>query len=260
MSGIDRRNLLLTVAAVAMVLVVAIEAGAGFLLSAVPADAEALQTALDAEDIDGDERDAALAQLDNVADAGAAPGRAIPALALLDLFLMLTFAALAAAGMVPHRILARVNAPAHLVASVVVILVGIVALLATVALLLLMVSLFVAAPFGTITYLVRWGFFPRGGAQTVLGILLVLKLVVASAAVIASPRILTNKGPVALMLTSLALQMVVGFLLAVVPRPLVSIADALAAIIVIIVAIIWAIVMLVGSIGGSLKALKPLPE
>jgi hypothetical protein len=260
MSRWDRRNVLLVVAAVALVLVVAIEVGAGFVLSAVPADEGALREALAAEGITGDERDAALEQLDEVAEAGAAPGKAIPALALVDLFLLLTFGTLAAASVVPHRVLARINAPANLVAAIVVILIGIVLLVITIALLLLMVSLFVAVPFGTITYLVRWGFFPRAGAQTVLGILLILKLVAVVAAVAASPRILTNKGPVALVCTSLIIQLVVGFLLALVPLPLVSIADAIAAVVVIIVAIIWAIVILIGSIGGTIKALKPLPD
>ena len=119
-----------------------------------------------------------------------------------------------------------------------------------------MVTLLLAFPFGTIAYLIIWGSFPRGEAAAVLALLMFLKLVFAGTLVAAQPRFVQNKGLVALVLTSLVANVVVAFLHALVPGVLVSILDAVAAIVVAIVAIVWAIVLLIGSIPAIVTAVR----
>jgi hypothetical protein len=131
-----------------------------------------------------------------------------------------------------------------------------VALIIALVELVVMVSLFLAAPFGTIAYLAIWGFFPRGEAAAILGLLLMLKLGFVGCLLAAQQRFLTMKLLVALITTSLVLDLVVGFLHGFVPRILVSITDDLGAIVIAIVAIVWALILLIGSIPAIVKALR----
>ena len=122
--------------------------------------------------------------------------------------------------------------------------------------LVLMVSLLLATPFGTIAYLALFGFFPRGDAAILLSLLMFLKLVFAGALVLAHQRFLQNKGLVLLVLTSLVATMIVAFLHSVVPVILVSITDDIGAIVVAMIAIIWGVVLLIGSIPAVIKSIR----
>lgn len=119
-----------------------------------------------------------------------------------------------------------------------------------------MVSLLFSAPFGTIAYLALFGFFPRGDAAVVPSLLMFLKLAFCLFMVLAQPRFLQNKGMVLLVLTSLLLNLMLAFLHGVVPGVLVSITDAIGAIIIAIVAIIWGVVLLIGAIPAVVKAVR----
>jgi hypothetical protein len=195
-------------------------------------------------------------------DAGAAsgvqqpPGRGIPYLALIDVIAFYTAALMGASLLVPEKIQGRVQGVVTLVGSIVLIIAALVLLVIAFIEMTIMVSLFVAAPFGTIAYLVIWGFFPRGEAAVILALLMFLKLVFAGFLILAQPRFLQNKGLVALVVTSLVATIVVAFLHGLVPIILVSILDDLAAVIIAIIAIIWAVILLIGSIPAVVKSVR----
>jgi hypothetical protein len=258
----EMRKPFFIVALILLTLVVALEVGASVVIEPGAVSATELQRALadSDEDLDDDEIDDALEELATAAAAGDPPGLAIPALAIIDGMLLVSMLGLAAGLVVPHRSQGRVVAPSTLVVSVLLIIVGIVLILVTLTLLLIMVGLFLSSPFGTLAYLARWGSFPRGQAQVVLGLLWMLKLGFIGFALAASPRLVTQKGLVALVVTSVVLQLMVGFLHAVVPLPLVSITDAVAAIVVSVVGVIWALIIAAGSIVGTVRVLRVTRE
>jgi hypothetical protein len=189
-------------------------------------------------------------------DTSSPPGLTIPYLALIDVIALFTVALMGAGLVIPERIEARAQGVVTLVASILLIVTAIVLLFAAIAKLILMVTLFFAFPFGTIAYLIVWGSFPRGHAVAVLSVLMFLKLVFAAMLVAAQQRFIQNKGLVALILTSLVANVVATFLYGLLPGILVSIVDAVGAIIFAIVAIIWAIVLLIGSIPGIVNAVR----
>lgn len=183
-------------------------------------------------------------------------GLAIRYLALIDVIALFTAGLMGVGLLVPDRAEGRVQSIATLIFSIVLILVAIVLLVVAIAQLIVMVTLLLAFPFGTIVYLIIWGFFPRGQATLILSLLMFLKLIFAGTLVAAQPRFIQNKGLVALILTSLVANLIVAFLHALLPVFLVSILDAVAAIILAIIAIVWYLVLLVGSILAIITALR----
>ncbi|MFC4020001.1 hypothetical protein ACFOW4_18930 [Micromonospora sp. GCM10011542] len=145
---------------------------------------------------------------------------------------------------------------ATLIFSILLIIVGLVALVIAFVELSIMVSLFLAAPFGTLAYLALWGFFPVGEASVLLGLVLLLKLVWAGLLVLAQPRFLQNKGLALLTLTTLLCTVVLECLHHLVPVILVSILDDVAALVFAVIAIIWGLVLLIGSIPAIVKAIR----
>lgn len=237
---------------VCLVLAVLVELGSPLLLptqapnpSEIPLDREAQDAGVSV---------GAIIQLQQ--DNPPTPGLSIPYLALLDGLLLLTLGLMGASLLIPERVHGRVQGLATLIGAIVALLAGLVMLLAAIALLFLMVGLFTAVPFGTIAYLAVWGFFNRAGASGTLGLLMLLKVVAAVCLVVAHPRFLQNKGLVLLVLTSLLANAIVSFLHGFVPIVLVSITDALGAIIVAILALIWAVVLLIGSLVSIFKVLR----
>ncbi|NMO22011.1 hypothetical protein HPC49_37935 [Pyxidicoccus fallax] len=184
------------------------------------------------------------------------PGLGIPYLALVDALLLLTLGLMGASLLIPERVHGRVQGLATLVGAIVALLTGIGLLLAAIGLLITMVTLVAAAPFGTIAYLAVWGFFNRGGAAGTLGLLMMFKLAAGVCLVLAHQRFLQNKGLVLLYLTSLLANAVVSFLHGLVPGILVSITDAVGAIIVAILGLIWAVLLLVGALVSIVKVLR----
>lgn len=251
----EMRRPLFVIALILLIGVVGVEVGSSLFVGPAVTTGAGLSAALDGAGIDADDRPSQT-ELQALTATDDPPGLAIPLLALIDGLLLLTMLGLGAALVIPHRIQGRIVAPVNLVVSLLLILTGIVLVVVMLILLSLMVGLFLAAPFGTITYLVRWGFFPRGDAQATLALLWALKLGFAGFAVAASPRLLRQKGLIALVATSFVLQLLVGFLHGLVPLPLVSIIDVVAAIVIAVVAIVWAAVILVGSLVGTVRILR----
>lgn len=250
------RRPLFVVALVLLCGVVGVEVASSLLVGpATTTTGAGTEAAFAGAGIDPDDRPSP-AELQALADGDEPPGVGIPLLALVDGLLLLTMLGLGAALVVPHRLHGRIVAPVNLVASVLLLLAAAVLVVTLLASLALMVGLFLAAPFGTVTYLVRWGFFPREEAQATLGLLWLLKLGFIGFVVAASPRLLQQKGFVALVVTSVLLQLLVGFLHGLAPAPLVSILDVVAGIVVAVAAAFWAVVVLVGSLVGTVRIFR----
>ncbi|MFI5915160.1 hypothetical protein [Dactylosporangium sp. NPDC051541] len=183
-------------------------------------------------------------------------GLGVPYLALVDVTALFTVALMAAGLLVPAKIQGRLQGIVTLVFAVLLLLAAAGLLVLAIAKVILMVTLLLAFPFGTIAYLIGFGFFPRGTAIVILSLLMFLKFVFAGALAAAQQRFLQNKGLVALVLTSLLCTVVVSFLHGVVPGVLVSITDAVAAIVCAAAAIVWAIVLLIGAVVAIVTAAR----
>lgn len=235
------------VAVAAMVLVVLLEIGGGFLLAGHDVGSTI-------------SNQAAGAGVSVPAGGQTPPGLGLGYLALVDGVALFTVLLMGIGLVVPPKLQGRLSAIVTFIFAILLILAALVLLFIAIVKLILMVTLLFAFPFGTIAYLIIWGSFPRGEATVLLSLLMFLKLVFGAFLVLAQPRFVQNKGLVLLTLTSLICNIVCEFLHGIVPGILVSITDALAAIVFSIVAIIWALVLLIGSIPGIVRALQVSAE
>lgn len=247
---LDRlRTPLFLIGVAAMLLVVLLEVGASLFLGGQDVSGQLLAQASELEvELPGRPPDGG-----NVA---APPGRAIPYLALVDGVVLFTVGLMAAGLVLPHRLHGRIQGGVTIVFAILLILAALVLLGIAIVEVVTMVALFFAFPFGTIAYLIIWGFFPRGEATVLLSVLMFLKFVFAGALLLAQPRFIQNKGLVLMVVVSLVANLVVGFLHGIVPGILVSITDALAAILFAVVAIILAIVLLIGAIPALIRTVR----
>jgi hypothetical protein len=85
---------------------------------------------------------------------------------------------------------------------------------------------------------------------------MLLKFGLSICLVLAQQRFFQGKGLVLLILTSLLGTVIVNFLLGLVPGVLVSVTDAIAALIVGIIAVIWGFILLIGSLVSIVKVLR----
>ena len=195
---------------------------------------------------------------DSVADSlGAkAPGYGINYLAFLDGFVFYLTLLIALAMIIPERLQGRVQGCVTAIVSFLGCLGTIFAIITCLIVLIIMVTLLLAPIFGTIAYLAIYGDFDRGAAAATLSLIMTLKLAFAVCLVLAHQRFLQNKGLVLIVLTSLLANLIISFLHNFVPGILVSITDAIGAIIVAILAVIWAIVLFVFAIISIIKAIR----
>jgi hypothetical protein len=191
---------------------------------------------------------------------GQPPGLGVGSLALVDGTVLFMVLLMGLSLVIGQNLEARLQGIASVIFAIVVIILGIVLIFAAISLLLLMVGLLLAVPFGTIAYLIVFGSFPRGTASTFLGLILLLKIVFAVCLPLAQQRFLLMKGLIVLVLLSFVASIVVAFLQGLVPGILVSITDAIAAIVVGIVGVILAVVMLVFGIVAVLRAIAVGPN
>lgn len=182
-------------------------------------------------------------------------GKAIPAMAFLDGLVFYATLIITIALLIPERVQSKVQGIVTLVFSLLLVLGCIAVVFADLALLILMISLLMSVPFGTMVYLAVWSSFDTQGAAVALSLLMTLKIIFAVCLVLAHQRFLQNKGLVLIILTSLVSNLIIAFLQGLVPGFLVSITDDLAAIIVCILAIIWAVVYLIGGIVSVIKVI-----
>lgn len=251
-------RLLFAIAALLLAIAFCVEIGSNFFDVPTPtlSDLEREVRKQNPELSPGEVRDQAAELQQAREEAPPRPGLAIPYLALLDGLLLFSVLLVGLSLVLPERIHGRVQGLATLLVTLAVILLSLVLIPLALGLLLLMFGLFVAAPFGTLAYLAIWGFFDRDGAALTLSAVMALKVLFAVFLVLSQPRFIQNKGLVLMIATSLVANVVVAFLHGFVPRPMVSITDALAAIVVGIFAVVWAILMLVGALISIVKAIQ----
>ena len=183
------------------------------------------------------------------------PGYGILYLAFLDGFVFYITLLLTLAMFIPEKLQGRVQGCITAIVSFFGCLGTIFAIITCLIMLIVMVTLLLAPIFGTIAYLAIYGHFNRSAAEITLSLIMVLKLAFAVCLVLAHERFLLNKSLVLIVLTSLLANLIVSFLHNFVPRPLVSITDAVAAIIVGILAVIWAIVLFIFALNSIRKAI-----
>ncbi|MFC3502638.1 hypothetical protein ACFOOK_16895 [Micromonospora krabiensis] len=241
----ELRKPFLLLAMLAIVLAVGVELGAGLLTGGGDA-AAALRDSADALDV----------ELGDVAGVSEPSGRGTGYLALVDAVAVWSTGLYCLSLVLPDRLHGRVQGVATLIFSIVLVVVSLIALVVAFVELSVMVSLFLAAPFGTLAYLALWGFFPVGDATLLLGLALLLKLAWAALLILAQPRFLQNKGLVLLTLTTLLCTVLLEFLHRLVPVILVSILDDVGALVFAVVAIVWGLVLLIGSIPAIVKAVR----
>ena len=188
----------------------------------------------------------------------ATPGYAINALALIDGILLYNLIWMLLSVVVPRSVTGRAQGIVTLILSFFALLGTILLIILAFTLLMLMLALLVAVPFGTIAYLAIWGHFARGAAATTLALAMILKIAFLILAVIAHQRFLQNKGLLVLTAVSLGLTWLIGFVHAFLPIFLVSIGDQLMALVICIVAAIWLLLLLIGSIIATIKAILSL--
>jgi len=255
------RKPFLVAAVVLMGLVVVVEVGSFFGLKTPPASIEQMRATISRDtSIDADTKQDMLDDLDEqlgtLNDNEKPPGLGIPYMGLLDFLMFYGLLLMALSLVVREGFQARVQGCLTLILTFVLVIASIILIILALIILIMMVSLFLAIPFGTIAYLALFGFFNRGGSDAILALLLFMKLGMCLCLFAAQQRFLLNKGLMLMAATSLLANLVVSFLHALVPVILVSITDAIAAIVVGILALIWGIVMLVGSIVSIVKVIR----
>ena len=183
------------------------------------------------------------------------PGLGIPSLAALDALVVLTIVITMLIGLeVPG--VGRLTGIASVIVSFFGCLGSLVFLFVTIAMLMLMIGLLLAVPFGTAVYMAIYGSFPRGTAGATLAVILLLKLAGLFCLVLGSAQVLKSKMLVLLFACTIGLTVLLSFLHGFPPGVLASITDAIGAIIAFIVAIIWAIIYFVVGIMSVIKNLK----
>jgi len=181
------------------------------------------------------------------------PGRGIPTLALLDGLVFYATIIMGLALIIPERIQGRLQGIVTLVVAVILLLAAIPVVIGEIALLILMVSLLLSPPFGTIAYVIAFGNFDTDGARIAISTILLLKILFAVFLVLAHQRFLQNKGLMLIIITSFVATLVLSFLQGFVPGILVSITDDIGAIIICILAIIWDLIYVLGGIISVVK-------
>jgi hypothetical protein len=185
------------------------------------------------------------------------PGIGIVYMALLDGVVLFTVGLMGASLIVPEGLYGRLQGCASCIFSLLLILGSLLLCFVGLQLVILMVSMLLAFPFGTIAYMVIFGHFDRGAAAVVLGMLMMLKLGFAVCLLLAHQRFLQNKGLVLLVATSLLANVILSFLHGFPPSFLVSITDGIGGIVMAILAIVWAIFLLVGAVIAIVRAVIP---
>ena len=133
---------------------------------------------------------------------------------------------------------------------------GVLAIIFAITFLTMLVNLFLAVPFGTLAYIGEFGDFARADAAVTLGLIMLMKTLFAVLIVMAYPRFLAVKSFILLILCSLLANVFVSACHNFVPIVLVSILDAVGAIVVGIIGVVWALIRWVFSIVAIVKTLR----
>lgn len=183
------------------------------------------------------------------------PGIGIAYLALLDWLLLFTILLMAAPLIIPERIHGRIQGVITLIVALFTLLGTILAIVTAFGLLMLMVSLLLAVPFGTAIYLAAFANFNVVMAATTLSFIMTAKSAFVIFLVLAHQRFLQNKGLVLLIACSFLTTILLGFLHSIVPQFMASITDNIGALINAVIAAIWSLFFLFWSLPAIFKAI-----
>ena len=250
------RKPFLFLAAILIALAVLVELGSAILIQP-PRVVAAIPDDLRAQLRQSGQLEAAERQLSAIPSGQRPPGYGVPSLALVDVLYLLTVGLMALSLVVGQRLHARAQGIIGLIVAVLVIFAALRQLLGAVVELMIRVTLLLAAPFGTLAYMVLYAFFDRSGAAAVLGLSWFLKIGAVVCLFLAQPRYMRQKGLVLMIATSFVAALVVSFLHGLPPMFLVSITDPIAAIVCAVLAIVWGLVFAVYGLVAVVKALKP---
>ncbi len=184
------------------------------------------------------------------------PGIGIVYLAILDWLLLFTLLLMAAALIIPDRIHGRIQGIITFIVALFSLIGAVTAIFTAFGLLMVMVSLLMALPFGPAIYFGIFADFDVTSAAITLSFIMTFKVAFVIFLVLAHQRFLQNKGLVFLILCSFIATILLGFLHAMVPRFLASITDDIGALITAVLAAIWALFFLLGSLPAIFKALR----
>lgn len=185
------------------------------------------------------------------------PGIGIFALFFIDVVLAYNLFLIGLDFLPTRAAFARIQGVITLVLSVLLLLFTFfVFVLGTFTMLMLMLGLLMSPPFGTLAYFAIWGDFETGQAKFILGVVMLFKLGGALAIVLSNPSFLKNKGFVALFACSVGATFLLGLLHAFPPFFLVSITDAVGAIVAGIVGAFWMGYNAFGAIFAVIRAVR----
>jgi hypothetical protein len=185
-----------------------------------------------------------------------APGYGIPYMRLVDTLLLLTLALIGSSLLIGDRFQGRLQGIITLLVALTFLGLAFRCILEAVVELIIMLALLAAAPFGPAIYIGLFGSFDVSTAGSLLALLWFLKIALVVCLLLAQQRLPLQIGLLLLLVTSIVLNFLVGFLHGLVPDPLVSVTDAVAGIVLGIVGLIWALVFLIISIVAVVRALR----
>lgn len=256
------RTPLFIAATIMFLIAVSLEAGSGWFVGYFDDGTAAVAASVDeylaSLDLDEDDAEQAREDFDRLSAEDKPPGIGITALLAVDAIVGFGVLMRLLELVIPLHIHSRVRLVLGLILSLVVIIGGLIALFALIAYLLVMVSMFLAAPFGTIAYLAIWGSFDTGAAAGVLMGIVVAKVAYIVLLVLSQQRYLQRKMILLFWLCSLLATIVVIIMHGIVPSILVSITDCIAAIVAVIIALVLAIIELLGGLVGVVGEIKGL--
>lgn len=172
-------------------------------------------------------------------------GMAIPIAVAIDAALLSRIGLTAFGNVISGFWQGKLDGLVTFVVGVILVISGFRAIVVALGLLMLMLGLFFSVPFGTAVYMALFGGFGRAEAAAVLSLVMTLKIISLVLFVVWNVRVVKSLGIVLLAATSLIMTALIGLLHGIVPGPLVSITDAIGAIVVGIVSLIWGIVLLI---------------
>jgi hypothetical protein len=185
------------------------------------------------------------------------PGTGLPGTGALDVLVLLSLVLMMLVGVgVPARVMGRIQGIVTIVVALLTFLGSLFLLFAAIALLLLMVGLLLAGPFGTMAYMALFGHFDRGGAAITIGLVMGLKLASALCLALYTLQVLKSKSIVLLLACSIGLTLVLSFLHGLAPGFLVSVTDDIGAIVALVVALLWALYYVGSGIGSVVNNLR----
>jgi hypothetical protein len=184
---------------------------------------------------------------------GDAVGWGIPYLGFVDGVLLYALFWRAASYVLRGSLQVKVQVVTTIIGGICFLIAAIIALFVAFQVLILMLSLAAAVPFGLAVYLALWGGFPTGTAAATLSSLMLAKLVAIVLLVVADRGVLGHKMLVFSVLLSLVAAAVLSFLHGLVPRPFVAITDVVGALIANVIGIVLGLIVVLGSLPALVK-------